>query len=397
MSKFIIVGDVHLGKGTSIGKPAIGSTINSRISDQFNLLDWILDTTIEKNISDIVITGDIFEDVKPEFNIVSYFINWLKACDHNGIHVHIVMGNHDIKRSGSHYYSVLNLIESAEFTNTRVYNSFYTLFLDTTAITFAPFRDRRSLNLDSNQAALDKISSYIKYELANIPDHYDKIMIGHYALAGSLPIGDEFDDNANELMLPLEMFNEYNYTWMGHVHRPQVLSKSPYIAHIGSLNISDFGETTQSKILIEFDSESKDKFTEIKVPTRPLRIIKLDVKEGEDATDLLLLELENTELQQSLKDSIVKIEIKLNGSSITNINRQSVYNALRKYNIHHLAALVESRITRVVPLEKKSEVDNSISPKNALSLWASDSLRVDEEDKDMFLEIAYSILDEVKT
>ncbi len=47
MSTAIILGDPHVGKGTNIGKSGIGSSLNSRIVDQLNLLDWTLDRALE--------------------------------------------------------------------------------------------------------------------------------------------------------------------------------------------------------------------------------------------------------------------------------------------------------------------------------------------------------------
>jgi len=43
MSVHITLGDIHLGKGLGIGKPATGEKLNSRVQDQLTLLYWVLD------------------------------------------------------------------------------------------------------------------------------------------------------------------------------------------------------------------------------------------------------------------------------------------------------------------------------------------------------------------
>ena len=144
--------------------------------------------------------------------------------------------------------------------------------IGSSAFTIAPFRDRKSFGSPSNSEAINILRETFTYELASIPITYKKIMIGHLAIEGSIPVGDEIDDMANELFCPLDMFNGYDYVWMGHVHKPQIMKKSnPYIAHIGSMDISNFGETDQKKyiVIINCDSGVKDFDIEY-LPTRPL-------------------------------------------------------------------------------------------------------------------------------
>ena len=250
MSVTLIIGDVHLGKGLSIGKPGIGNALNSRVQDQIKLLDWALDQAIDHHVGTIILTGDICEDPKPDYILIELFIYWLKKCEMNNIEVHIIAGNHDIKRTGIQYKSFLDLISAAELPSVTVYKHVNTIFKNGVGFTLFPFRDRSSLDGRTEAEALYKISSTLSYELASIPQEYDKVLIGHLALKGSIFVGDEFDNLANELMCPLNLFRGYDYVWMGHVHKPQVRRrKKQHIAHIGSLDISDFGETDHKKIV----------------------------------------------------------------------------------------------------------------------------------------------------
>src|SRR6185436_19297589 len=251
MSNIIILGDPHLGKSLSQGRVGIGSNLNSRIVDQLNLLDWTLDQAIDLSIDHIVITGDIFEDPRPPPSLITLFISWLKKCQANSVHVHLILGNHDILRSGFIYSSPLDIISEVELENVDVYKNINTITIDTTAITLMPFRDRKALGASTNSIALSLLKEYLVYELASMPITYKKVLIGHLAIEGSIPIGDEIDDISNELFCPLDMFNGYDYVWMGHVHKPQIMKKQkPYIAHIGSMDISNFAEIDHSKHII---------------------------------------------------------------------------------------------------------------------------------------------------
>lgn len=230
MSQAIILGDVHLGKSMAIGKVGLGSALNSRIADQLNLLDWTLDQAIEHNADHIIITGDIFEEPKPSPLLITLFIAWLKKCQAHEVYVHIIMGNHDILRSGNVYTSPLDIISEVELENVNIYKNINSICIDSTAFTFLPFRDRKSFNVNSNTQAIKLLQESLVYELAGIPATYKKILVGHLAIEGSIPVGDEIDDLTNELFCPVNMFTGYDYVWMGHVHKPQVMSKTPYIA-----------------------------------------------------------------------------------------------------------------------------------------------------------------------
>lgn len=395
MPATLIVGDIHLGKGLSMGRPGIGASLNSRILDQFRLCDWILDVAIDRHVTCMILTGDVFEDAKPDYILVDYFIQWLKRCAHVGIEVHIIAGNHDIRRSGSNYNSVLDIISSFEIEGIYVYKHINTIYHGLVGFTLVPFRDRKGFNAATMQDALERVKALIHYEAADIPATYDRVMVGHLAIEGSMFVGDEIDDINNELMCPVSMFEDYDYVWMGHVHKPQVLSQAPYVSHIGSLDLSDFGEVEQQKILVLFDAKLPNKFEEIPVPSRQLRKIKVNVPEFGNSTDAILAALAEADASKSLEQAILKIEAQIVGSDVPLTERNLIEQACYKtYNVHNISAFTESRQTIVVPQEKRQDMDNTIDVKSAIKRYADDieSFENDEE-KRLFIEEALAVYD----
>ncbi len=391
MSVTLIVGDVHLGASLSVGKPGIGTALNSRIIDQSSLLDWIYETAINKLADAIIFTGDICEDSKPDYILLDIFIKFLKRCEIANIQIHIVAGNHDIKRAGNYYTSFLDLISSAEIHNTFIYKHVNTIYRAGACFTLFPYRDRRAFNCDSNVKAVEILADKLTYESAEMPVGWDRVLVGHLALEGSLPVGNEIDDLTNELMCPFKMFQDYDYVWMGHIHKPQVLSTKPYLAHVGSLDISDFGETEHTKIIIVFDTENPSKFIEIPVPSRPWRKISITVPNNTtDSTAFVVEEVSKIHQKLNLNAALLKIEIKLDGIDVKNVNRSEIEEAIYELGAFHISNFSEQRRVSVTPLNKQDDIDNTVTPKTAVKLY-SEQLKFDsEEDKQNF--IAYSNL-----
>ncbi len=391
-NKSLIVGDVHLGKSVGFGKPSIDGSLNSRISDQVHILNWILQQAILKMVDRVIITGDIFEELKPDNNLVVIFIDWLHNCTRNNISVHIIAGNHDLKRIGNRYTSVLDVIEAAEIDNVFVYNKIYTLNTPGVSFTFLPFRDRRSLDAKTIPDAIEKIERCIPFELAEIPYGNDKVLIGHLAIEKSF-FTNEIDDVSNELMVPIQMFEGYDYVWMGHVHKPQIFTYEPqYVAHIGSMDTSDFGETDQTKIIVLYDPFSDRKFEEIPIPIRPLIRIRLDVPKEKDPTEYLISHINYTNTKTPFKNSMVKLEIKILDHEASELDRSKVFKTLEELGTFYVSGFSESRNISVVTDDKKHINDSAIDAKSAVKLWADLVEHQDEDEKNDFIALCNELI-----
>src|ERR1700722_11645704 len=393
MSETVILGDVHLGKGLSIGKPGIGAALNSRIVDQLNILEWTLDRAMEYMARSIIITGDVFQDSKPHPTIIALFISWLKKCTDNDIDVHIIAGNHDILRSGQFYMSALDIISAADIEGVYVYKYMSTLHTPGVSFTLIPFRDRRSFNTDSNAEAMQNIRAAVPYELASIEAHNAKVVVGHLCIEGSIPVGDEIDDLGNELFCPVEMFEGYDFTWMGHVHKPQILSKDPYVSHIGSMDLSDFGETDHTKVIVVFDPKKSEPYKYIEVPTRPLKQISVSVPVGNiGSTDYVIKELKDKH-SDDLNRAIVRLNITLNSPDQVNVNRTEVENCLNGLGTFHIARISEEK--KVATIKKNLEndaINSTVNEMTALKMYAD--ANIDEGIRADFVSLATSIVKE---
>jgi DNA repair exonuclease SbcCD nuclease subunit len=395
MTAAIILGDVHLGKSVAIGKAGIGSNLNSRIADQLNLLDWTLEQAVERGANRIILTGDIFEDPKPHPSLIAMFIAWLKKCQAYNIYVHIILGNHDMLRSGMVFTSSLDIISEIDLDNVSIYKDINTFMIDTTAITIMPFRDRKSFNTSSNAEAVEILKESLVYELASIPVTYKKILVGHLAIEGSIPVGDEIDDIANELFCPLDMFAGYDYVWMGHVHKPQIMKKkNPFIAHIGSMDISNFVETDHQKHIVIIDCDDAaagNNFTIEYLPTRDLRKVCITVpKDTADSTAYVLSILEKyKESKTTFDKAIVRVEISLATPELKSVNKSDIEKYLTSQGAFNVTGISESKKIALIKKDASNTIDTKMDVVTSIKEYAK--TYVDAQAHDDFIELAMDL------
>lgn len=394
MTAAIILGDVHLGKSISIGKTGIGANLNSRVEDQLNLLDWTLEQAIDRGVYDIIITGDVFEDPKPHPSLITMFISWIKKCQAYNIHVHVILGNHDMLRSGMVFTSSLDIINEVELDNVSIYKDINTVLIGSTAITMMPFRDRKSFSSNSNADALSLLRETLVYELASAPVTYKKILVGHLAIEGSIPVGDEIDDMANELFCPVDMFIGYDYVWMGHVHKPQIMNKcNPYIAHVGSMDISNFGETEQKKHIIIVDCDHGG-FEIENLPTRPLRKLSIVVpKDTDDPTSFVIEHIKNECID--FNRSIVRVEVSLASPDLKSISKSNIEKFLTEQGVFNVTNISESKKIALIKKDNSNNIDTKMDVTTAIKAYAE--AHIEQQYRSAYIELSMDIYNTYKT
>ncbi|MFA5757977.1 MAG: metallophosphoesterase [Clostridia bacterium] len=393
--KCLILGDVHLGRSVSIGKASNLGRLNSRVQDQVDLLDWAHTKCIDENIKYIIITGDVYHDFRPHPAIIGIFMRWLKKCEKANIEVHIVMGNHDIIRSGNYIVSALDLVSELELPGAIVHKNMDCIDIGNFSITFIPFRDKRMYEVKTKEEALDKFEKELKQTINKQTGNKIKVAVGHIALEGSMSIGDEISDQLNELYVPLELFDDFKYVWMGHIHHPQVIQHEPHIAQIGSLDKSDFSklEVENDKIAILLNNELENNFEEIIIPTRPLRPVKIEVPVSKNSTEFVVNELCLLSKKLDFDKAIVRLDIQLNGADLENVDRKKIESYLyNNLNIHHICGFTESRSISSIQIDPEDSFDNTMELCQTINKWADTRDHFeDDQEREEFRTAAHEL------
>jgi len=382
--KVLIVPDIHLGV-KSHGKD-YPDKLNSRIQDKLFLMDFVYTVADDKTVDRIVLLGDIFEKEQPEPILITLFYKWLTQCC-SVAPVDIIMGNHDFKRAGQKATSILDTIPAARIKNCKIYSSITTKDYDDLSITYIPFFDFKEFSFPTNQEAVSFISDCIKNEK---PANKKNIALGHMAIEKSIYIGDEIADDHNELFLSPDTFINYNYTFMGHIHKPQILSKKPFVAHLGSLDKKAFDEG--DKFICIYDSET-NKYEYIKLPCRNLVDISISVPvEVKDTNQYILNEI-NKISSSDLTNSIVRLKVETLANDAEPVAKKDISKLLAALNVQHISEITEKKTISAV--EKKIDIDETTNPYQAVDAFMN-TIKADDEFKLEVITICKGIIKQVE-
>ena len=373
----LIIPDIHLGKSLNIGKDSSGIGMNSRVIDQKDLLYFAKQVAIDKNVSRIDVLGDIWEDTNPKPAVVYVFLDWLLSCTNSNIKVNIIHGNHDYVRSGANKISMLDCVDVSKINNCNIFNSITTVLEDNVATTYVPFTDRKQLEVATANEAINKLYDEIEKSASKFKAKY-RVIVGHLALENSIWIGDEIADDLNEIFCPLSMFDNFDFVFMGHIHKPQLLKEKPFIAHVGSLDRTAFtGPDSGDKSLLLFDSDTGtvDKIT---LPCRNLCDFSLVIpKDVEDETEFVINEIRKQ--KSKLKNSILRIKIEGSSADTNYVDRNKIYTSLNKLGVFHISSLNEIKYNQQV-LTKNIDIDEEMDHLKAVDFFVG-ALEEDEKFK----------------
>ena len=355
--KIAIVPDIHLGS-RSFGKDS-PDKLNSRIQDQLDLMYYVYDKCLNNKVGRMILLGDIFDKEHPEPALISEFFKWLTKCT-DSFNVDIILGNHDFKRVGNKAISILDTIPAARIKNCNVILEICTKKYDDLSITYIPYFDRKELSFQKNSEAVDFIVKSINESLS-INKCNKNIALGHMAIEKSIYVGEEIEDEYNEIFLPTSAFKLFDYTWMGHIHDAQILNRKPFVAHLGSLDRYSFKD--KDKFICIYDSET-NLFKDYKLPCRNLVDVSIVVpSDVTNTNDYVRNEINKIE-QETLQGAILRIKIDIESSEADSLSKKDILSLFSSMNIQHVTELTERK--KVAIVETKVDIDETTNPYKAV-------------------------------
>lgn len=305
--KILHTSDWHLGK--KLYK-------KDRIEEQELFLSWLTNEIKTKEIDILVVAGDIFDVPNPPNTAIKIYFDFLKKTSEEcKVEIFIISGNHDsasFLQAPSTILNKHNIHVYTQFPSKENNNTFeFTKDLKSVEIKSIPYF--RSYDLNNNfKKNLHEISQNDYLELITRvsnewakKDSY-KIIISHHAYG-------EFTASKSEHTLslaglesiPVDTISQTaNYVALGHIHKPQPMSKNKDIYYSGSPIPLRFSETQTKRIKMITLDKGLSNVEDIDLPVfRDLIRIK--------ATGLDVIE-KIKDLQKSIAPLTSWIEVQVN-------------------------------------------------------------------------------------
>lgn len=224
--KLIHISDLHLGK-----------RINefSMLEDQRYILEQIVKICVEEHADALLLAGDIYDRPIPPAEAVTMLDCFFNALVSQKIQVCAVSGNHDsaeriafgaglMKQSGVHLSSVYDgstqkIILTDEFGEVLVY-----------LLPFVrPSIVRHALGQEEIQTYQDAVSAAVRH--MEIDPSKRNILVAHQFVTGAGRCDSEDIMVGGVDNVDASIFEEFDYTALGHIHSPQNVGKWKDVAN----------------------------------------------------------------------------------------------------------------------------------------------------------------------
>lgn len=265
----------------------------SRENEQQNFLNWLFDTLQDTNADALIVAGDIFDTANPPawaWRLLYQFLAKVKQ-QLPQLDLILVAGNHDSPSkldAPDHLLKAfdINLIGSLprHEDNSLDTNKLIIELTDSTGkiaarVAAVPFLRPGDLDLvsidddcdDKLIAGVERVYQQLANEIAEKnTDDQASIAIAHAYLVSSTisEMSERRILGGNQHALPIEKFaDNYNYTALGHLHKPQQLGGRAvhYCGSIIPLSLSERDYKHQVK-LVEFNGRQLQSVTPILIP-----------------------------------------------------------------------------------------------------------------------------------
>lgn len=286
--KFIHAADLHLGR-TAYAKRDPGSGRNCRAQDLLDRFKDMVDYALDNDIMFILISGDMFDSVRPGFGTVAFVLQQLLRLAERNIGVCIIGGNHDTPKTmtGTSPLEVLSYIPGMTvayrepYVLTRIPGGDLNFCMHIHMVPFTYDKETFEQHVESCKKELD-------------PDSFNILML-HVAISSDVRML-SFDELILDDAYVKDLAGAYDYIALGHYHG-YLREHDQRVVYPGSTERITFNEVNDMDkgfVVCEYnmDSNSLSNMEWVTLPIRPMfELGKLDydrIPQGARPTDWLL-------------------------------------------------------------------------------------------------------------
>lgn len=250
-----------------------------RLPEHAALCDWLIRTLSEEKIDALLLSGDVFDAANPPQDAVGLYFDFLKRlADLRTVKAVITGGNHD---SASHLNAPRELLKRFEV-HVFGHAGENVVDLGDAVVAAVPFLRERDLRQATTGEAMTEVQAQVR---AGIRDHYAAQLTACRALAGTRPViamghltalGATTSDSERDIHIGnlgavgADVFAGFDYTALGHLHRPQKVGGQENVRYSGSPLALSFSEAGDRKSVVILDTQGMKIETLVAPVTRVL-------------------------------------------------------------------------------------------------------------------------------
>lgn len=250
--KLIHLSDLHLGKRVNE---------YSMLEDQEYILKKIINIVDAEKPNGVIIAGDVYDKSVPSAEAVQLFDNFLFQLAKRMLEIFVISGNHDsperiafgsriMDASGVH----MSPVYSGDIAPISLEDKFGTV-----NVYMLPFIKPAHVR----RYAEEEINSYneaVKFVISrlNINPANRNVLVTHQFVTGALRSESEEISVGGSDNIDADVFNQFDYVALGHIHSPQI-SSSNNIRYCGTPLKYSFSEANDQKsvTVVEFLEKGK--------------------------------------------------------------------------------------------------------------------------------------------
>ena len=274
--KFIHLSDLHIGKRVNE---------YSMLEDQEYILNQIINIIDEQKPKGVIIAGDVYDKSVPSAEAVALFDDFLVKLSKRNLEVFVISGNHD---SPERIAFGGRLMEASKIYMSPVYDgglSSVTLEDEYGKINvwMLPFVKPVHIRKFNEDAEISSYTDAMQVAIDNLDVNSNErnVMITHQFVTGADRTESEEISVGGTDNVDVSVFDVFDYTALGHIHRPQNC-KSEKVRYSGTPLKYSFSESKDNKSVTIVELKEKGNLSVDTVPLKPMRdMVEIKGKYGE--------------------------------------------------------------------------------------------------------------------
>ena len=263
--KFIHLSDLHIGKRVNE---------YSMLEDQEYILTKIIHIIDDEKPDAVIIAGDVYDKSVPSAEAVQLFDNFLVRLSKRALKVFVISGNHD---SPERIAFGARLMHKSGIYMSPVYNG------DITPVTLQdeygkiniymlPFVKPSNVRRFNQDAEIVTYTDAMRIAIGNLNVNAEErnIMIAHQFVTGADRTESEEISVGGSENVDVSVFDSFDYTALGHIHRPQNC-KSEKVRYSGTPLKYSFSEAKDKKSVTVVQLKEKANLEVKTIPLIPMR------------------------------------------------------------------------------------------------------------------------------